>query len=37
VYCDGDNAVLYFESGYGIIKTKAYGNTEKEKTMGAQI
>ena len=29
--------MLYFESGYGIIKTKAYGNTEKEKTMGAQI
>ena len=23
MYCDGDNAVLYFESGYGIIKTKA--------------
>lgn len=37
MYYVEDNAWLYFESGYGIIKTKAYGNTEKEKTMGAQI
>ena len=37
MYYVEDNAWLYFESGYGIIKTEVYGNTEKEKTMGAQI
>lgn len=34
MYYVEDNAWLYFESGYGIIKTKAYGNTEKEKQWG---